>query len=731
MTASLDLNILPLYRHHSQDLADLPGLHVADRPRRAARSRSSDQLILYVSFTGEAALPDKALTTLLGELSRTYYKVSGSVTSALREVAEALNAYLFKLNQQNAGSGPQITGYLSQIVRRDGQIYLAQSGPLHAYIISASGVVHEYDPDRSGPGLGLNAAAAVRYFHAALESSDTLLMAVQPLPGWDEATLSAIHGQGPESTRRRLLAGALSEVRAFIVQARPGKGELVLLRSGSTATAVGTPEGSQALSDAPLPRPAVGAGVVAVTAAKDIPAAQSVEITPALSDAVAPTSGDVESTRQGSCLGSIGSVFKFVLYPFAMIFQSFASLFNRIIPGETLASIPSSTMAFIALAVPILIVGVATVVYIQRGMAAQSEVVYSQALELVREAEGETDLLAQRSSWKALIDHLAKAEIVYPIPELDQLQEKAQNKVDELDMVRRVDFQPAIFGGLPASANVKRIVIGDDEVYLLDGNGGHVYHATLTNQGYMIDEDFACGPGAPGVDEPIIDIVSWPAGFEPGASILGLSANGDVVYCMPGQAPIIGQLAKPVSSDLTDLAGFSLDLGNLYVLDPESNAVWIYWDSDITQSPQIFFGDQVPPMDDVVDLVVNNNDLYLLHADGHMTLCQFSWLEVSPTRCTEPVMYLDTRPGRENSALIPENPFSQILYNPPPDPSLYLLDPVSRSIYHFSLRSPTFQREYMPVELTSNASATAFAFDSFERIFFLATGNDVYYVRLP
>jgi hypothetical protein len=570
----------------------------------------------------------------------------------------------------------------------------------------------------------------VRYFHAGLESNDTLLMAVQPPPGWDEDMLAALHGQGPESMRRRLLAGAQSDVRAFILQARPGKGVVALLRSGATAIAVGTLEGGQTSSDTP-PQPAVEAGVIAATTAKDIPASQVGEITPALSEAVAPTSGDVEYTRQGSCLGSIGSAFKFVLYPFAMIFQSFASLFNRIIPGETLASIPSSTMAFIALAVPILIVGVATVVYIQRGMAAQSEVVYAQALELVREAESETDLLAQRSSWRALIDHLEKAEVVYPIPELDELQNLAQIKVDELDMVKRVDFQPAIFGGLPASANVTSVVIGEDEVYLLDGNGGNVFRATLTNQGYMIDEDFACGPGAPGVDAPLIDIVSWPAGFEPSASIMGLSATGDVVYCMPGQAPVNGQLVKPVSSDLNNLAGFSLELGNLYVLDPDANAVWIYWDSDITQSPQFFFGDQVPPMDDVVDLVVNKNDLYLLHADGHLTLCQYSWLDVSPTRCTEPVMYLDTRPGRENSSLIPEHPFSQILYNPPPDPSLYLLDPVSRSIYHFSLRSPTFQREYKPIELTSSTGATAFAFDAFERIFFLATGNDVYYVRLP
>jgi hypothetical protein len=80
-------------------------------------------------------------------------------------------------------------------------------------------------------------------------------------------------------------------------------------------------------------------------------------------------------------------------------------------------------------------------------------------------------------------------------------------------------------------------------------------------------------------------------------------------------------------------------------------------------------------MEDVIDLAVDKSDLYLLHEDGHVTLCTFSELGVSPTRCTDPFPYVDSRPGREGLILIPDSPFTQIHATQPPDPSLYLLEP--------------------------------------------------------
>ena len=139
----------------------------------------------------------------------------------------------------------------------------------------------------------------------------------------------------------------------------------------------------------------------------------------------------------------------------------------------------------------------------------------------------------------------------------------------------------------------------------------------------------------------------------------------------------------------------------------------------------------------VIDLAVDGNDLFLLHADGRMTQCTFSELEVSPTRCVDPLPYTDTRPGREGQAFASPPAFTQILATQPPDPSLLILEPERQSIYLFSLRL-TFQRQYRP-EIQPGSSlrsaalpaATAFGISPDKRFVFMAFGNQVSYAAVP
>jgi hypothetical protein len=133
----------------------------------------------------------------------------------------------------------------------------------------------------------------------------------------------------------------------------------------------------------------------------------------------------------------------------------------------------------------------------------------------------------------------------------------------------------------------------------------------------------------------------------------------------------------------------------------------------------------------VVDLMIANNELYLLHEDGQLAICEYSSLEIAPTSCKEPVPFVDSRQARENMIITPTSPFSQILYNPPPDPSLFVLQPDSRSINLFSLRTPTYQTQYQPIAQLEGNEATAFAVDTIDRLMYLALGNHVYYGRIP
>jgi hypothetical protein len=742
MANSLDLNVLPITGQAGQDFSELPGFYLANRPRRAVRSRKSDQLILFVETFGGTTFTHASQNNILADLAKIYFKASGSVTSALREVAESFNKYLINLNAREGVNNQVVTGALTQILRRGEQLYIALSGPMNIYFLHKDGCESIYEPKLAGNGLGRNKDTAIQYFYAALAANDTLIVDTDISQGLNVNDLTRLYGQGPESMRRNLFARSAKNARALIIQVKPGKGDIQMLHSLSKPAV--KPYSSQ-LKDSQRESPPNGSDSGSVNVTQPM-----VSEEPAAKDAVQGVGG--AAVKIGDKVGSRDQTLEFrpqtsspknkfltillapikiLLLPFSFVLNGFSSLLNRILPGETLASIPNSTMALLALVLPLIIVGIATGVYIQRGVAVQSQVVYDQARDLARQAENETDILAQRTAWVALLDHLDKAETLYSDPELLALHDKAQHALDRLDMIVRTDYQPAIFGGLPASVNVTRIILGDGELYLLDGNNGSVYRATLTDQGYIVDETFQCGPGYPGVDEPLIDIVAWPAGFDPSASILGTDAKGGVVYCQAGELPKTDQLLEPAGIDINEITVVTMDLGNLYILDPDQEQVWVYWNADFTQPPAAFFGDDVPPLDDINDIMVNNNELYLLHEDGHLTLCQYGAYSVSPTRCIDPLPYIDTRPGRENTVYYPEYPFSEILYNQPPDPSLYLLQPATRSIMHFSLRNPTFQRQYMPLEENIQGLATAFAVDVFDRLFFMAAGNDVYYAPIP
>ena len=135
-------------------------------------------------------------------------------------------------------------------------------------------------------------------------------------------------------------------------------------------------------------------------------------------------------------------------------------------------------------------------------------------------------------------------------------------------------------------------------------------------------------------------------------------------------------------------------------------------------------------MQDVIDIAVNQNDLYLLHADGHLTTCVYSALATSPTRCKIPEIFTDPRPGRQSGPIIEDAFFSEINFSPPPEPTVYLLDPNSNAIYRFSVRL-TLDRQFRPQETLPEGQASAFTVNRNSHTVFLAIENQVYYAPLP
>ncbi len=247
MAESIDLLILPLARIAGQEQPGVMGLYVAPPPKKAARFRKRDRLILHLFLDGNAPLPPDQVDQILVNLAKTYFNTAGTVTTALKAVAESLNQYLLDRNIRNSSTGRQAVGYLTQIALRDKRISLAQSGLSHAYLLTSASVDHIHDLSLAGNGLGLSRTAHIRFTQQEFQINDALVISIQAPPSWTLDSLQTFQGQGPESLRRKLLSRSGADLDSFLVHAQSGTGELRLLRPVKGPKPIPTPLPAAAL----------------------------------------------------------------------------------------------------------------------------------------------------------------------------------------------------------------------------------------------------------------------------------------------------------------------------------------------------------------------------------------------------------------------------------------------------------------------------------------------------
>ena len=771
----VDLNILSLTRKDGQDLIEPPGLLIAAQPRRPARGRQLDRLVLYLLIAGNAPLPADQLTQLLNRLAQTYYKTSGSVTSAQRAVADALNQNLLERNQRGASSGRQGVGLLSIITLRNDRMYLAQSGPMHAFLINAAGAKHIHDPQISGRGLGLSRTTLVHYSQADLNPYDTLVISPQPPAAWSAATLSGLHNQPPESLRHRLLEQAAPTLRAMLFQVNRGSGKMTLLRPtpGTPITYVQPKtETPQPIMEAAPPAEAVepaapppveedeyqaapysAPGLSAATPTTQPPASvfaasaisqpdaqfspQSPGLAPAAEEGeqtAPPAQPKTRRSRRAAGEGRAASIGKSFSSALARAGLALRNLFLRMLPGESVATLPSSVMVSVAIVVPLIVVSVAVLVYFRSGRTGQYQALYAQAVQAAGYARNQSDPNQKMAYWQDVINYLEQAEDYQVTGDTQALRNEARQAFDDLNLVTRLGYQPALTSNLPENTRISHLVATSSDLYLLNAEGGNVIRTLATASGYEVDPSFQCASGLPaGQTGQLIDIAQAPANNEFNATLQALDIHGNLLQCMPGQIPVFTPLTQP-SKGWGKPQALAVNLGNLYLLDSQKNTVWIYWNSNYTEQPEEFFVADFP-MQNVIDLVVDNTDLYLLHEDGHTTLCTYSQLSVSPSRCTDPQPYIDSRPGHEGQPMQIQPPFTQLIPSQPPDPALYYLQPQDQAVYRFSLRLLTYYGQFRPGNETatgvSRRPATAFALSPDARLAFLAVGNQVFYAGMP
>ena len=824
MAAEFDLNLLPFYRIKGQEWPQLPGLLAVTPPKRAARGREDDHLLVYLTLSGNTPFSSTDYTQIMTQMTQCFYQTSGSLTSAVRAAAGALNQSLLNRNLRTTGKGQYIVGRLILGVLRGAQFVFAQCGPTHVFHLTSGETRQVHDAQIAGRGLGVGQTTPLYFAQADLHPGDLLVLCSNLPNGWD-TTLLGERNVSSETLRRKLLSITSDDLNAVLVQAQAGKGNLNILKgtrpaaekpaptasgtvpdpsvvpSGQTARLAPTPTTLQVSAPATSSSPAQTASPVRSTSqvesgrpasrfahilsgAKSAPlvspsgpeappsgaetsaaspgprvraTAQSVH-RPATVPAsvvshparragrfVAPrTTTDIPEIKRSSSrhgreiFGGLVKVIQGVRGGTQKISRGIKNFLPNLLPNLSEGSeVTSSSMAILAIVIPVIIVVIAGTVYFHYGRTTQYQQNYDMALAQAAQARGQTNPTEVRRAWDSTIYYLDLAERNQVTQDSRDLRQEAQTALDNLDGILRLDFRRAIVGVLSRSVQISHMAATDTDLYLLDASRGGVIRAFMTGQGYEVDPSFKCDPGQYGaiIVDALVDLEALPMSNTYNARVLAMDGKGTLLYC--GLTDPVAVSLVPPQLGWKNISAFSLDSDgkNLYVLDPAGNAVWQYSGSfgQFPDLPIMFFGEQVPQnMNTTIDLAANNADLYLLFQDGHVTSCPLTRYDVVPMRCTDPATFMDTRPERQPGPKINDAIFTQMSFASAPDPSLYLLEPLTRAVYRFSPRSDSLElRGQFRATMEQNNTlfdgpATAMTISPNRYIFF-SIGNQVFF----
>jgi len=791
---TFDLNILPIHRINGQESADLPGLLAVTPPRKPARGREKDNLIVYLMLSGNAIFSASELAQLNNTTAGAFYQSPGSLTSAMRKSAEIINNTLLQRNLSTTGRGQYALGFLVLAAIRESQCTLLLCGPTHAVAVSEGGARHIHDAALSGKGLGSSQSYQTYFSQVELHSNDLLVLCGKFPRDWEADLLSERPPASLDAGYRKLTF-TKGDLNAVLIQAKDGHGTITVLRPEISAARSSTrpvpitqetvvteaeqepeespistsPGSDSSITDSqsrpiiteeeldeladfaahlvqpsayaippqpdevnpPLPKeekPALSATSLSPSTPRSFPpsiprATRPVEpkietnIEPIIEEEPEEIEQDVsepvefisaqskaersnahaEATRQMAkvMVGGIQTGRR-VNERLSTFLQHFIP---RLLPGregesqqQRMFIVPTYLMVFIAVVIPVIVVTVASVVYLRYGQSVQYDELYSQALTTRAQAVSETDPARQRQDWKYVLDILDKADTYRQTDESKLLRTEAQANYDQLMGVVRLEFVPAFTNGLGGSAQISRLAASESDLYMLNAEGGNILHASFTGRSLELDSAFNCQPGTYAGYQvgTLVDLLALPKVNAVGASVLGIDATGNLLYCSPGQVPQAFRLPELPNTNWGRITSFALDNGSLYVLDATSRSVWVFVgdNGSFNRTPYFYFSSQIPnSIDTAIDLSVSGDDLYLLHADGHMSTCIFSRISETPTRCTDPATIQDPFPAHKDVNVFADAHFTQMALTSPPTPVILLLDSENQSVFRFSPRT--------------------------------------------
>jgi len=684
-----------------------PGTLAQTAPRRAARGRKEDMLLINLGLQSTGAAPPGLIDHLSSLVAKAYFGTPGSVTFALREAAAALNDHLVDINQDE-DAGIQLQGFLMTGVLKGSDFYLAQCGVGQTILIRPGQVTRMASDEAATRPLGLTLAPHVRYHHLQVETNDLLILTTSPPPLWSDTTLSGLSTLNLDQAVDRLVAASNQDLTGLLARIVP---------HGKSMEPI-------AVSTAQHP-----------TTADYQRAAQQVPITRSK-----PTSG-IDRRTPFSIKQSLNQAGRVVSNYVSSIVSTISSLIARMAPGLAEPAQPGTSpptlLAATAVIVPLLVVAMTAIVYFGRGRREQFQEYLMQSAAAIQVAQMKQDAKEARGDWENAIHFLDLAANYGKSKEADVLRQQAQVALDTIDLVNRVDFQPVVSGGFGFGSNITALAASATDLYVLDAKNHIIWHAWgAPERGYEIDKTFQCLDGQksfPDMGTPVDIVIQSHPGALGVEGTVAVDKDGTLLYCAPDRQPALAQLTQP-DIGWGRIQAIDVYSDSLYVMDTETNAVYIFNASGgvFSGTPTMFFVEEVRDLSGAIDLAMAQDELLLLYADGRLDRCRRNFdpqLEGGVrirVECEDGLHFQDERPGYEATTRIPGAIPIEMDFSPPPEPSLFFLDTFGNKVVQYSMRL-VYQGQFVPLQPFED-DITALTLGPPNDLF-IAVGSQVYHTQ--
>ena len=766
---------------------DLPGAVVATGFHKAHRHRRGDLFALLITYSDDSILSDDKFIGQAQELIKLFYRSSGSVTNAIQLVAGELNRTLLDYNLQTAEGGEQVTAVLNIAVLHRDHLFIGHSGNTQTFVIKRETIEQYCDRESLEKPLGLNRRMIVQYRHVSIDAGDIILLCPKPPLSWTNENLLGSTQISMEQVKRKLLNQVTDELRAVVIKCREGEGKAIpgalSIDRSMIMNKAGMPEEFQPNEKESLEveesdldheeqKIPIGEGLnneKKERGAREFPAtdleielteeqkqeqldAQKILVKPGQTEISAPQEDHVPEERDMPAQNHVLIFIARAWLAWKNLYQKVNVLMKKInqgiFPHLSLGreNVSPAIALFLSIALPAILITVSLIVYNYSGKHEQHDNYLVKAQEYATLAVEQEDPMKQREYWAQANEFVNKALDYGQSDESKMLSSQSQSVLDEMDLVTRLEFRPALIEFLPEGTSISKIKANTSGVYLLNNSSGNILRIFVNKKGYYeIDSNFQCGPGEFGLSHigQLVDFVLLPANTRD-YKIMAIDKDGNLLYCSPGEAPSPSSLI-PSDDGWGRLAEIAIDGYTLYVVDTDNDMVWFYKGKDFESNkitgvvfrgkPESYLDNDLPDLGGFLAISVNQDDAYILHQDSHMTICQYNaYKENDVTECQDPAPYSDNRPGHEKNPLIYIGASFVDMQNMRyPDASLYILDAANQAIMQFSYQlnlEHVMKPQPSRIYPLPDSSPTAFGV-SLNKEIFLAYDNQLFVTVLP